>query len=345
VASTRTEADGKESTMATKPSGVLRVFVVLGLSATCALGQSPPPAPGPGADLRISPQNGQTADKQWADRYECHNWSKTQSGYDPTQPGGGVAASDAATRRDEYRRSMAACLEARGYSVAYGPPAPPPPAPAPLSPHSAPAAARYAPPAPELRYHPLVVQLAAGYTLTEGANKPTLDDGGNVGLGLAWFPSSALPLGIRVDGTYSRFNQTLYSRYLAGLATNTNVAFGHQELYGGDVDAQLDLAHRSSRVKMYLIGGVGWYREQTVFKQLTQQQGLVCYFYCFPAYFDVVSTAERTTTPWLKSWNAGFGLEVALGGRQSFFVEARYRRISPDGPNDAYIPIQIGLRF
>lgn len=336
--------------MVTKSSRVFRALAVLGLStsATCALGQSPPPASGPGADLRITPQNGQTQDKQWADRYECHNWSKSQSGYDPTQPGGGVPASEAATRRDGYRRSMAACLEARGYSVAYAAPVPTAPT-APAQPpplyRSAPPVEHFVPVTPQLKYQPLVMQLAAGYTLTEGANKSTLDDGGNVSLGLTWFPSSALPLGIRVDGTYSRFNETLYSRYLAGLATNTNVAFGHQELYGGDVDAQLDLAHRSSRMKMYLLGGAGWYREQTVFKQLTQQEGAFCYFSCFPGYFGVVSTAERTTSPWLKSWNAGFGTEFALGGAMSWFVEARYRRISPNGPNDAYIPIQIGLRF
>jgi len=150
---------------------------------------------------------------------------------------------------------------------------------------------------------------------------------------------------IRFNGSYNRFTETLYSQALAAAATGTNVVFGHQDLYGGDVDAQLDLAHNSSRMKMYLFGGGGWYRERTVFKQLTQQQGTVCYFYCFPALFDVISTAERTTTPWRKSWNAGFGMEFALADPVSFFIEARYLRIAPYSANDAYIPIQIGLRF
>jgi len=342
--------------MVTKPSRISRALLLLALPAlamaTSASAQNSPPAPAqspappataPGSDLRIYPKNGQTQDQLWADRYECHNWSKSQSGYDPTQPGGGVTASEAAERRDAYRRAMTACLDARGYGVGYGTPARA--APAAAAPHPAPLAQPYSPAAPELRYHPLVVQIAAGGTLTEGSNKPTLDDGGNVGLGLTWFPSSALPLGIRFDGSYNRFTQTLYSRALAATATGTNVVFGHQDLYGGDVDAQLDLAHHSSRMKMYLFGGGGWYRERTVFKQLTQQPGTVCYFYCFPALFDVISTAARTTTPWRKSWNAGFGMEFALADPVSFFIEARYLRIAPYSANDAYIPIQIGLRF
>jgi len=342
--------------MVTRPSRVSRALLLLALPALAmtrgAIAQNAPPAQAqsapplataPGSDLRIYPKNGQTQEQLWADRYECHNWSKTQSGYDPTQRDGGVTSTEAAERRDAYHRSMTACLEARGYGVAYAAPARAAPAAPP--PRSAPPVQRYSPAAPELRYHPLVVQIAGGGTLTEGDNKPTLDDGGNVSVGLTWFPTSALPLGIRLDGSYNRFTQTLYSRALAAAATGTNVVFGHQDLYGGDVDAQLDLAHNSSRMKMYLFGGGGWYRERTVFKQLTQQPGTFCYFYCFPALFDVISTAERTTTPWRKSWNAGFGMEFALADPVSFFIEARYLRIAPYSANDAYIPIQIGLRF
>ena len=39
-------------------------------------------------DLIIYPKNGQSGAQQAADRYECHNWAKGQSGFDPTQPGG-----------------------------------------------------------------------------------------------------------------------------------------------------------------------------------------------------------------------------------------------------------------
>jgi hypothetical protein len=71
----------------------------------------------PSEDFFIYPKNGQTAEQQSADRYECHSWSKGQTGFDPTQSGGGVPASENAAKREEYRRAMTACLEARGYSV------------------------------------------------------------------------------------------------------------------------------------------------------------------------------------------------------------------------------------
>lgn len=68
-------------------------------------------------DLMIYPKNGQSSSQQAADRYECHNWAKSQTHFDPTVPGGGVPASELAASRDQYRRAMIACLEGRGYSV------------------------------------------------------------------------------------------------------------------------------------------------------------------------------------------------------------------------------------
>jgi hypothetical protein len=71
--------------------------------------------------LSLSPEHGQTADQQGADRSACHNWSTGQSGYDPTLPNGGVPASEMVSRRDQYRRAMTVCLQARGYRVSYAP--------------------------------------------------------------------------------------------------------------------------------------------------------------------------------------------------------------------------------
>jgi hypothetical protein len=75
----------------------------------------PPGAPSGAADsLIIYPKNGQTPDRQAADRYECHNWARGQTGFDPTQPGGGVPSGGG---RNQYDRAMAACLTGRGYEV------------------------------------------------------------------------------------------------------------------------------------------------------------------------------------------------------------------------------------
>jgi hypothetical protein len=76
--------------------------------------QGAPQAP---SDLIIYPKQGQSKDQQAADEYECHNWAKGQTGFDPTQANGGVAPGDADRAHSNYDRAMAACLQGRGYQV------------------------------------------------------------------------------------------------------------------------------------------------------------------------------------------------------------------------------------
>jgi hypothetical protein len=84
--------------------------------------QAPPPPPSAGAQAPATPtqqvfaypQHDQSVEQQAKDRYECHTWAVSQTGFDPSrpQPGGGTL-----TQTDDYRRAMGACLEARGYTV------------------------------------------------------------------------------------------------------------------------------------------------------------------------------------------------------------------------------------
>ena len=62
-------------------------------------------------DVYAYPQNGQTDEQQSNDRYECHSWARTQTGYDPTHP------NDTQGNAVDYKRAMTACLNARGYSA------------------------------------------------------------------------------------------------------------------------------------------------------------------------------------------------------------------------------------
>jgi len=74
----------------------------------------PPPS---GDDLYVYPQSGQSEEQQADDKWECHQWASSQSGFDPTRAGGGVAPEQAAAARASYQRAMSACLVGRGYSV------------------------------------------------------------------------------------------------------------------------------------------------------------------------------------------------------------------------------------
>jgi opacity protein-like surface antigen len=322
--------------------------------SSAALAQTPAnPAPqqsGPAmsaaAGLLIYPKNGQSQEQQSTDRYACHSWAQGQTGFDPTEPNSAASPSEMASRRSDYRRAMSACLEARGYSVRYASPlaAPVPPPATPVPPPATPLRVEhYAAPGPALKYRPFEVHLDGGYTVPTGATKQNFDGGGNAGLGFTWFPTSALPLGLRVDGSYSWLRVT--NNFLNH--NSGNFTEGDLNIYGGDADLQLDLAHRSSRAKLYLFGGLGWYRQQTDLRQVSIVKGTVCGFYfCGPGYFPAVTAEQSSTSDWQKSWNAGLGLEVALAPRAAFFIEARYQHFLPNNSNSLqFVPIRAGLRF
>lgn len=64
----------------------------------------------------VYPSQGQSAQQQANDEYECHRWAMAQTGYDPTAAAVGQASVET-TRRSDYRRALGACLEGRGYTV------------------------------------------------------------------------------------------------------------------------------------------------------------------------------------------------------------------------------------
>lgn len=88
-----------------------------------------PPAPAPAVSssaapalanptrVEIHPRNGQSADQQASDRYECYRFAVAQTGSDPLALNSGASSAEAAQRNSEYSRAQAACLEGRGYTV------------------------------------------------------------------------------------------------------------------------------------------------------------------------------------------------------------------------------------
>ena len=72
----------------------------------------------PPADAHIVyPRQGQTAERQASDEYECHRWATQQTGFDPSSVAAGTAREANAEQRAGYPRARNACLEGRGYSV------------------------------------------------------------------------------------------------------------------------------------------------------------------------------------------------------------------------------------
>ncbi len=310
--------------------------------------QSAPPTYGPGSSgegLYVTPRHGQTQEQQWTDRYACHGWAKGQTGYDPIHPGA-TGGDDA--RRAQYRQAMMACLEGRGYSVSTAPPPGATPAPAqPPTYRAYPYAyPPYAPPeyvrhyaSPEVAYHPFRFSGDFGFTAPTGATSDYLDWGANIGLAVTWFPSSTVPVGLRVDPSYSWFHVHPYY----------NSSYdGYQDVYGTDLDLQVNLGRYFLGSQFYLFGGPGWYKIHSDLHQIAFVGPPYCdpfFFYCTPGY--PISTGElHNTSSWRNSWNIGLGWETALDSHTSVFVEARYQSIdSFSGGHLDLVPVRFGIRF
>lgn len=185
-------------------------------------------------------------------------------------------------------------------------------------------------------YHPFRFHIDGGGTLTEKSNTQDFADGWNAGLGFTWYPTSHLPLGLRVDGTYNEFNirNPLLAQFAQ--ANGTGVYHGFQRMWGGDTDLELDL-HFSPHVHGYLLAGGGWYKQQTIIRQSFFDGGYGCDWCGF--------TVARYESNWTFARNAGLGLEFAMGPDASFFIEGRYMRLNPTDAKSDYIPIRAGLRF
>jgi len=75
--------------------------------------QAPPPA----EQMFVYPRLGQSEKQQADDRYDCHRWAVSQTGFDPTQPPGSPPGGQQVEKRADYQRAMSACLDGRGYTV------------------------------------------------------------------------------------------------------------------------------------------------------------------------------------------------------------------------------------
>ncbi len=61
------------------------------------------------------PKNGQTAEQQARDHYDCYRFGVDQSGFDPMSSGAPSAPNT--ERHSDFNRAQTACLEGRGYTV------------------------------------------------------------------------------------------------------------------------------------------------------------------------------------------------------------------------------------
>jgi hypothetical protein len=91
----------------------------LGASAGASAPAAPAGTAAPGTQkvpkVFLYPKNGQSADQQARDRYDCYRFAVAQSGFDPMRTAGS-APGPAAEQQSDFDRAQGACFEGRGYS-------------------------------------------------------------------------------------------------------------------------------------------------------------------------------------------------------------------------------------
>ncbi len=195
------------------------------------------------------------------------------------------------------------------------------------------------------QYRPLHVQIEGGLTLPEGRAGHDLDSAANIGLGLTWQPTSILPLAVRVDGMYAKFHDRPPLLANAAASLGTTVDWGHTQMWGGDVDGELDTLLGPS-VRLYFLAGVGWYDRRDSYFQHQIVNGVFCgWYFCVQGPLVASVRVGQVSTGLSFEQNAGVGLEFSMGQGGSFFVDARYMRFDARGQRLDFVPIRIGLRF
>jgi opacity protein-like surface antigen len=199
---------------------------------------------------------------------------------------------------------------------------------------------RYYVPEQHVHWH-----IDTGYAPTTGAISGLLDGGWTLGGGLSWQPDFSSPLALRADLNYTRFDAT---RQLIGIneaADQTEIDDGYGEIVDFAVDGEYRLP-LSPYLTGFALAGVGVAHRRIALTQTAAVGGYVCdYWFGYCDYGLVpgqVVVASDDTTQF--EWNAGLGLDFALGGGQTFFVEARFTRMQTSQPTD-FVPIRVGLRF
>ena len=195
------------------------------------------------------------------------------------------------------------------------------------------------------RYRPFSFQIEGGPTFSEGGMaRQDLTGGYNLGLGLTWRPTSRLPLALRIDGMYEHFDDRPAVLARAG-STFGAIGWGRTELWGGDVDLELDTL-LSPRVRLYFLLGGGYYDRRDSFYRSGLVNGIFCgWYFCFEGPVEMGLRVGDQTTGMRFEKNAGVGLEFALSRTTSFFVDARYMRFTQGGQNLDFVPLRFGLRF
>jgi opacity protein-like surface antigen len=191
---------------------------------------------------------------------------------------------------------------------------------------------------------PLQWYIDAGPSFTTGTTADFLATGWTLGTGFTVHPDPGGPFAIRTNFSYSRFGATNALLDEGSQASQTQITGGEGQVFDADVDGVLRFPLNRG-VSLYVMAGGGVAHRSVELTQNVGSGGLPCggwFSFCGPATAGEEVAASDSQTH--LTWNAGAGVDFALRGGQSWFVEARYEEIATAQPTQ-FIPVRVGLRF
>jgi hypothetical protein len=189
---------------------------------------------------------------------------------------------------------------------------------------------------------PVNVYFAGGEARPTGEAANFVDNGYNLGFGVQWRPHPG-PISLRLDFEYSHNKATSQLLSEGEAFTQTQINHGWSDLFSTDLDAIFNIP-LSHRVSLYVLGGGGGAIRRINLTQTVNSAGNFCNdwagFCDIGFYPGDVLVDRKTTGRW--EWNAGVGLNFAVGREESLFVEARYMEIETPVPT-GFVPIRFGI--
>ena len=148
---------------------------------------------------------------------------------------------------------------------------------------------------------------------------------------LGW-DSYRAPLGLRLDGGYSRFGEeSAYAGGAPGCTAEECAGIGDPELIHANIDAKVRLPFMADApARFYVVGGATYNR----FRGFTMVDD------------DDNNRVILSTDNWHDKWggNVGAGLQFGFG-RANLFLEGRFQTMNIGNTTQNHVPIVLGLIF
>jgi opacity protein-like surface antigen len=195
-----------------------------------------------------------------------------------------------------------------------------------------------------LSTRPVVGHVAVGYAAPLGEAADFFAGGWSASAGATFHFSPTVPVGLRLDLGYARFDATNQILRTSGYPLAAQVDDGHLSTGHLSVDAVWEFGG-SGHVGGFVAAGIAGFRRHIEITRTVLAGSIDCdplsSICIVSGAGDVIDDDDRSTLP---GFDAGAGIRFAVGQAGELYLEARYLWMASE-PATAYVPVVAGFRF